>query len=554
MSYQILSLKYRPQVFTDVVGQDHVTKTLENAFKKDRIAQGYLFTGPRGVGKTTTARILAKVLNCQAPKNSRPCNTCSTCQEIIDSRNMDVLEIDGASNRGIEEIRNLRELIKFSPIHAPYKIFIIDEVHMLTTPAFNALLRTLEEPPPHGKFILCTTDVQKVPATIVSRCQRFDFNRITGPIIAKRLSHILQKENITIDQDSLEAISRKADGSIRDALSLVDQVIAFSGDNITYDDVVQVLGLIPVDLYFRFTTSLREKDGDSLLDLLNEIRFSGVPLTDLISGLNQHLRNLLIASFDKGVQILELNAELKQRYLEESKAWDTRDLLRISQILLQTENQLKKATHPYLLLEMTAFRMLEMDKTVSIESLLQGMKTASTSGALATPPKTQPETTTSRVSEPDTIPLQLKKPPVEEPSPNTPPEPEPAVTSSATTEPLQELQAKWTQVISAVMREHPSIGLALENCRPLSVRNKKVEVGVVGDTPFNAELVKKNSRYLEKALETVLGKSYVVRFKMVEGKPASPNAEPEKKSPTKAGRDNPVVSRVIELFDGEIVR
>jgi len=552
MGYQILSLKWRPQVFGDVVGQDHVTQTLENAFQKDRIAQGYLFTGPRGVGKTTTARILAKVLNCQAPRDSRPCNECSTCQEIIDSRNMDVLEIDGASNRGIEEIRNLRELIKFSPIHAPYKIFIIDEVHMLTTPAFNALLRTLEEPPPHGKFILCTTDVHKVPATIVSRCQRFDFNRITGPIIAKRLNYILQEEGISIDQESLEAISRKADGSMRDALSLVDQVIAFSGDKITYDDVVKVLGLIPVDLYFRFTTALREKDGDALLDLLHEIRFSGVPLTDLIGGLNQHLRNLLIASFTKGVQVLELNEELKRHYLEESKAWDTRDLLRISQILLHTEQQLKRASHPYLLLEMTAFRLLEMDKTVSIEALLQELTASSANKASVAPVKGRVELSPERDREPDTLPLELNKPSVAESTKKSSPEPEDV--SKATSEPLQELQSKWNQVISEVMRERPSIGLALENCRPLAVRKNKVEVGLVGDTPFNAELVKKNSRYLEQALQTVMGKPFTVFFKLVKGEVPASTTESEKKPSAKTNQDNPVVSRVIELFDGEIVR
>ncbi|MFQ6606501.1 MAG: DNA polymerase III subunit gamma/tau [Fidelibacterota bacterium] len=552
MGYQILSLKWRPQVFADVVGQNHVTRTLENAFKKNRIAQGYLFTGPRGVGKTTTARILAKVLNCQAPKDSRPCNECSTCQEIIDSRNMDVLEIDGASNRGIEEIRNLRELIKFPPINAPYKIFIIDEVHMLTTPAFNALLRTLEEPPPHGKFILCTTDVHKVPPTIVSRCQRFDFNRITGPIIAKRLNHILQEEGITIDQDSLEAISRKADGSMRDALSLVDQVIAFSGDNITYDDVVQVLGLIPVDLYFRFTNSLRQKDGETLLNLLNEIRFSGVPLPDLIGGLNQHLRNLLIASFTKGVQILELNDELKQRYLEESKAWDTRDLLRISQILIQTEQQLKRASHPYLLLEMTAFRMLEMDKTVSIEALIQELKASPNTRTSAAPISTEAKPSPGSVREPDTLPLELEQPAVKEASKNTPAEPKTA--PSTTSEPLQELQAKWNQIIAEVMRERPSIGLALENCRPLAVRNNKVDVGLTGDIPFNAELVKKNSRYLEQALQAVMGKPFVVLFKPMEGKMSAPKAEPKQAPESKTPQDSPVVSRVIELFDGEIVR
>ena len=328
MSYLVLSLKYRPQTFDEVVGQEHITQTLTNAFKKDRISQGYLFTGPRGVGKTTTARLVAKALNCKETPG-KPCNKCSNCMEITDGRNMDVLEIDGASNRGIEEIRGLRDAIQYTPINSKFKVFIIDEVHMLTTPAFNALLRTLEEPPPHGKFILATTDIYKVPATIISRCQRFDFNSISVQTISKRIQFVLGKEKIKIDAESLRVIAQKADGSMRDALSILDQVIAYSGDNITIENVNKVLGLIPTDVYFNLLDAIQLKNGESLIKLLIDIKTKGMPLQDFISGLNRHIRNMMIATIENGLNNIELNSDLKQKYIDSSATWGTRDLLRI---------------------------------------------------------------------------------------------------------------------------------------------------------------------------------------------------------------------------------
>jgi len=292
MTYKVLSLKWRPQVFSDIVGQEHVTKTLVNAFKKDRVAQGYIFTGPRGVGKTTTARILSKALNA----DGGPCYdfdpSSKLAEEISQGRALDVLEIDGASNRGIEEIRNLREQIKFSPMVGQYKVIIIDEVHMLTNPAFNALLRTLEEPPEHGKFIFCTTDIHKVPATIISRCQRFDFNRIATDVIIDRITFILKNEKIKSDQDSLQIISRKADGSMRDALSILDQVISYCGTDISYDKTVSALGVIPNDLYFEYTESLIIKDGTLLLNVLERFSRYGVPAAEVVNGINNHIKNL----------------------------------------------------------------------------------------------------------------------------------------------------------------------------------------------------------------------------------------------------------------------
>ena len=271
MAYKVLSLKWRPNSFDDVVGQDHIIQTLINAIKLDRVAQGYIFTGPRGVGKTTTARILAMALNAESAPNSKFDPNSSISREISGGRSMDVLEIDGASNRGIEEIRGLREQIKFSPMNCTYKIIIIDEVHMLTNQAFNALLRTLEEPPEHGKFIFATTDIHKVPATIISRCQRFDVNRISSNVIANRIAFIIENENINADTQSINLIAKKADGSMRDGLSLLDQSISFCGNDITYDQLVSAFGIIEPDLYFSFTTSIREKNYSTMMNLMSVV-------------------------------------------------------------------------------------------------------------------------------------------------------------------------------------------------------------------------------------------------------------------------------------------
>ena len=370
MSYKVLSLKYRPQTFLDVIGQEHVTQTLINAFKKDRVGQGYIFTGPRGVGKTTTARILAKGLNCKDSKNGNPCNKCNICNEITEYRNLDVLEIDGASNRGIEEIRNLRELIKFSPMNSVYKIFIIDEVHMLTNQAFNALLRTLEEPPPHGKFIMCTTDIHKVPDTIISRCQRFDFNRISINDIKESIISILAKEKIESDTESIEAIAAKSEGSMRDALSILDQVIAFSDNKINFKDLEKILGLISSEVYFRLTDSIKDKNSDILLETLMEVRNGGVPVDDVVKGLNVHIRNLMYASLNDGVNILDMSDDLKKEYIKSSKLWDIRDLLRITEVINELELNINRSSQPYIMFEITALKLLEMDQTVSIEELL----------------------------------------------------------------------------------------------------------------------------------------------------------------------------------------
>jgi len=294
MSYLVLARKHRPQTFDEVVGQEHITDLLKKAIKADRLSHAYLFCGPRGIGKTSCARILAKSLNCEKGPTLKPCGKCSACTEIAKGISFDVLEIDGASNRGIDEIRTLRENVKFAPSYGRYKIYIVDEVHMLTTEAFNALLKTLEEPPEHVKFIFATTAPNKVPATIISRCQRFDFKRISIKTIIKLLEEVSKKEKFKIDQDALYAIGKSAQGSLRDALSTLDQLSALSDDGIGSDDVFSMLGLVETQLLFELVDALSQKNCSQSLKILETIIDKGKDIKQLSKDITEHFRHLMI--------------------------------------------------------------------------------------------------------------------------------------------------------------------------------------------------------------------------------------------------------------------
>src|SRR5438046_1748034 len=269
MSYEVFARKYRPQTFDDLVGQAHVSRTLKNAVAQNRLAHAYLFVGPRGIGKTSTARILAKSLNCIKGPTVTPCGECDNCREIAGGNSLDVIEIDGASNRGIDDVRELRDNVRYAPAKGRYKIYIIDEVHMLTKEAFNALLKTLEEPPPHVKFIFATTEVDKVPITILSRCQRFDFAGIALPRIVERLHAIVEKEGMKADDSALELVARRAGGSMRDAQSLLDQLLAFGGDRLSADQVHRLLGTAPDDVIAGLVAAVLAKDAKQALALLD---------------------------------------------------------------------------------------------------------------------------------------------------------------------------------------------------------------------------------------------------------------------------------------------
>ncbi|MDI6803752.1 MAG: DNA polymerase III subunit gamma/tau [Bacteroidota bacterium] len=370
MNYLVTARKWRPLVFEDVIGQSHISTTLRNAISLNRLSHAYLFSGPRGVGKTTTARILAKAINCKSPKDFNPDNECEICNEVTEGRSMDVFEIDGASNRGIEEIRNLRESVKYVPTKNKYKVYVIDEVHMLTKEAFNALLKTLEEPPPHVIFIFATTEVHKVPATILSRCQRFDFKRIAIEEIMKHLRTIAHADNILIDDDALLIIAKKGDGSMRDAQSIFDQVVSFCGNEISTKKIIEALGLVDQELFFRTTDLIKNKDTKGGVELVEEILKQGYDIKEFLAGLNEHFRNLLIVLTTESAQMLEVSEVYKKRSIEDAKHFSESDILRLVKIVSDTETSIKWVQQPRFKLEVALIQMIKMDNSVEIGKLL----------------------------------------------------------------------------------------------------------------------------------------------------------------------------------------
>ncbi len=539
MSYQVTARKWRPLVFEDVVGQSHVTSTLRNAITSKRLAHAYIFSGVRGTGKTTTARILAKAINCQSPKESNPDNECEVCKEITAGRSLDVIEIDGASNRGVEEIRNLRESVRYTPLRGKYKVYIIDEVHMLTKEAFNALLKTLEEPPEHILFIFATTEVHKIPMTILSRCQRFDFRRISIEEIAGNLESVARGEGVTIDEEALMVVAKKGDGSLRDAQSIFDQIRAFCGNQITVADVLKVLNIVDQELYFRVTDLIKSRNVRGGIQLVDEIVKGGYDLREFLGGLSEHLRNLLVVLTTETTELVETSEPYRKRYKEESKSFRQNDILRLLKLVNELEQAIRWSPQPRFKLEAGLLQMIKLEGSVQIDALLEQIdqlkKKLSLSGGNGHGESTgnharQPEDSgtelkvvgrvnagrlrnTSSLTYGDTpnefsihrsapalasvTPIQ-NKPPIAEPSgePVSPIETMRKITA-------EEAFEQWPQWIGEVRKTKIGIGTILGESRILDVEDGALRIGCPDDYHFSS--LKRHKEFLIESFHKVTG-------------------------------------------------
>lgn len=551
MSYMVLARKWRPQQFDDLIGQEHVSQTLKNAITADRVHHAFLFTGARGVGKTSAARIFAKALNCQEGPTTTPCGVCPSCEEITASRGIDVFEIDGASNTGVDDIRELRENIRYLPSNSRYKLFIIDEVHMLSINAFNALLKTLEEPPDHAKFIFATTEPHKIPITILSRCQRFDFRKISLGKVAARLREIAEAEKISISDAGLAMIARAGGGSMRDSLSTFDQVIAFCGEQVEDAHLQSLLGMVDQRLLINLTEALFDGDASRGLGILHRVDEQGHSFRQFCQQLIELVRSLLFISV---VESEEGLLEHSESELQELKALAQRtDLDRLQRtlsLLMQTEAQIAHSNYPRLTLEMAVVKLASLPSGVEIGSMIHKLDLLEKRLSSGPPPVPQQQ----RVEVPAAAP-----PP---PPPQTPPPEEPPA-KKVEAPPVAAAEEKdWTGLVEFVNRKRRAIGSVLEHAHPLNVELPNLKIGFP-EGSFNLQLLGDNET--RSALEALTAEYYgqAVRIevtKMTAEAAVAPTVAQQRQEQQVSRQqqlrenatDHPMVKAAQAIFDGEV--
>ena len=563
MSYLVLARKYRPQTFEEVIGQDHITRTLANAISMDRVAHAILFSGPRGTGKTTVARILAKTMNCKNGPAPIPCNECRSCNEITTGRAVDVFEIDGASNNSVDQIRELRENVRYMPAHSLYKVYIIDEVHMLSTSAFNALLKTLEEPPSHVMFIFATTEPNKIPTTILSRCQRHDFRRITLEFISKHMSLICSKEGIDIENESLDLIAREADGSMRDALSLLDQVMACLEGTITNDKIVDVLGVIDRKNLFAISSAILGRNIPAILDILDDIYLHGQDMKKLYSDLREHFRNMLIVKMGKKInKLVDLPAHEIDWMTDQVKNISEIYLNQILNILFNEEETIRFSAQPKIALEMAFIKMFHIKPALSIDELIDKLDTLRNE---VTPVQGNQifETQAGFGSgenkiDPPMEPQKHSQGKQEKLSDATDRQQDIKRTSSLESTTISnsphDLDSTWNQLYEIISKKHPSLAANLAKCTLKSITDQSLEIEVNGNV-FNAQMVqrKKNITILKKICKEFFSKTMkIIITEKIDSK-NSKNKKSRENQLKKKALSHPLITDAIEIFNGNVV-
>ena len=549
MSYLVLARKYRPQKFSEVIGQEHITELFSNAIASKRIAHAFLFCGPRGIGKTSCARILAKSLNCEKGPTVNPCGECAACREIAGGNSFDAIEIDGASNRGIDEIRTLRENVKFAPSYGRFKIYIVDEVHMLTSEAFNALLKTLEEPPQHAKFIFATTEANKVPVTIISRCQRFDFKRITIAAMIEALKDICRKENLNAQEESLFAIAKAAQGSMRDALSILDQLGALNRDQVKSADVFSMLGLVETQMLFELVDGLCDKDCSKALETFNQIIERGKDIKQLSKDLAEHYRHLMVIKVGGKPlgKLIDYPTTQKDMLFTQSQKLQLPEILRGLEYLIEAQDVARITETNRMPLEL-AFAKMTYQSNSSVSPASVPQKTPSPA---VKPSAVLPEPTRQASVSVQSGDIKLAKEikgetmfasnptPVQQ-SADSNPEHEASV-ALADDLSINDIRSAWNSLTHEVSRHKMSLASYLQDGNPYSYKDGKLVIGFASEHLFNKESLehKDNLRLIMDIFSEKLRRPVVIQLKIIE----------EYTGPT----IDPKVDKALNMFKGKVV-